>query len=80
MNYPAAEQRSINRNIYNRPKGGELMRLRRIKPLSAGILADLSAVFFIRRFSGGGGAGGRLRRIEKCRHYSLDTIRDGSIE
>jgi hypothetical protein len=30
MNYPAAERRGINRNIHNRPKGGELMRLGRI--------------------------------------------------
>jgi hypothetical protein len=33
MNYPAAEQRGIDRNIHNSPKGGEFMRLGRIKHL-----------------------------------------------
>ena len=37
MNYPTAEQRGINRNIHNRPKG------RGIKPLSAVFMAGLSA-------------------------------------
>jgi len=39
-NKPEAE---YHRNIHNRLKSGELMRLRCIKPLSTGILVDLSA-------------------------------------
>jgi len=36
INYPTAEQRIINRNIHNRPRGGEFMRLGRIEHLSDG--------------------------------------------
>ena len=39
MNYPAAEQRGINWNIHNRPKGGGLISLRLIKSLSGGLVS-----------------------------------------
>jgi len=32
MNYPAAEQRGINWNIHNRPKGGDLISLWLARP------------------------------------------------
>jgi hypothetical protein len=35
MNYPAASYGVSKGNYHNAPRGGELVRLRRIKPLSA---------------------------------------------